>query len=72
MTPTDMILKVFSQDGSGRLAVEGSIKNSGVVMPQRNSQYSKLCKKRLLKSMIKDRYVKNNHLVYNLLPTKIV
>ena len=58
MAPTGLKAKVFSQDGSGRMAIEGFVQHSGNVMPQRNGDYSKLCKKRLLNSMVKDRYVK--------------
>lgn len=57
MMPTGLKAKIFSQDGSGRMAVEGTVKESGNIMPQRNGEYSKLCKQRLIKSMVKDRYV---------------
>ena len=56
--PTGLKAKVFSQDGSGRMAMEGTVQYSGNIMQQRTSDYSKLCKKRLLNSMVKDRYVK--------------
>jgi transcription initiation factor TFIIF subunit beta len=57
--PTPLKLKVFSQDGSGRMAIEGTVTNSCTIMAQRNEQYSKLCKQRLIKSMVKTRYVLN-------------
>ncbi|GLE01970.1 hypothetical protein PINS_up010808 [Pythium insidiosum] len=52
---TPLKLRVFSQDGSGRMAIEGTVKNSCTIMAQRNDQYSKLCKQRLIKSMVKPR-----------------
>ena len=55
LAPTALKLKVFSQDGSGRMAIEGSVSNSCTIMAQRNDQYSKLCKQRLIKSMVKTR-----------------
>lgn len=55
---TPLKLKVFSQDGSGRMAIEGTVKNSCSIMAQRNDQYSKMCKQRLIKSMVKTRYVR--------------
>ncbi|RLN47959.1 hypothetical protein BBJ28_00001685 [Nothophytophthora sp. Chile5] len=48
---TPLKLKVFSLDGSGRMAIEGTVKNSCTIMAQRNDQYSKMCKQRLIKSM---------------------
>ncbi|TMW56969.1 hypothetical protein Poli38472_002894 [Pythium oligandrum] len=52
---TPLKLRVFSQDGSGRMAIEGTVKNSCTIMAQRNDQYSKLLKQRLIKSMVKPR-----------------
>uniref|UniRef100_K3X0Z8 Uncharacterized protein n=1 Tax=Globisporangium ultimum (strain ATCC 200006 / CBS 805.95 / DAOM BR144) TaxID=431595 RepID=K3X0Z8_GLOUD len=54
---TPLKLKVFSQDGSGRMAIEGTVKQSCTIMAQRNDQYSKMCKQRLIKSMVKTRIV---------------
>ncbi|RLN86775.1 hypothetical protein BBJ28_00003155 [Nothophytophthora sp. Chile5] len=54
---TPLKLKVFSLDGSGRMAIEGTVKNSCTIMAQRNDQYSKMCKQRLIKSMVKTRIV---------------
>ena len=56
ISETPLKLKVFSLDGSGRMAVEGTVKNSCTIMAQRNDQYSKMCKQRLIKSMVKTRY----------------
>ena len=50
--------QVFSQDGSGRMAIEGNVVDTGVIMPIRNTEYSTFCKQRLLKHMVKERYVK--------------
>lgn len=59
LNPTGLKASVFSQDGSGRMAIEGVVHTSGSICPERSSgQYSKLCKQRLLKSMVKDRVVK--------------
>ncbi|GMF33876.1 unnamed protein product [Phytophthora fragariaefolia] len=55
ISETPLKLKVFSLDGSGRMAIEGTVKNSCTVMAQRNDQYSKMCKQRLIKSMVKTR-----------------
>lgn len=55
ISETPLKLKVFSLDGSGRMAIEGTVKNSCTVMAQRNDQYSRLCKQRLIKSMVKTR-----------------
>ncbi len=55
VAPTALKLKVFSQDGSGRMAIEGTVNNTCTVMAQRNDQYSKLCRQRLIKSMVKTR-----------------
>nr|CCA13952.1 conserved hypothetical protein [Albugo laibachii Nc14] len=55
--PTPLKLKVFSQDGSGRMAIEGTVSNSCTIIAQRNDQYSKMCKQRLLRSMVKTRIV---------------
>ncbi|KUF75975.1 Transcription initiation factor IIF subunit beta [Phytophthora nicotianae] len=57
ISETPLKLKVFSLDGSGRMAIEGTVKNSCSVMAQRNDQYSKMCKQRLIKSMVKTRIV---------------
>uniref|UniRef100_M4BT53 Uncharacterized protein n=1 Tax=Hyaloperonospora arabidopsidis (strain Emoy2) TaxID=559515 RepID=M4BT53_HYAAE len=57
ISETPLKLKVFSLDGSGRMAVEGTVKNSCTIMAQRNDQYSKMCKQRLIKSMVKTRIV---------------
>ncbi|KAL4115308.1 hypothetical protein PRIC2_013472 [Phytophthora ramorum] len=57
VSETPLKLKVFSLDGSGRMAIEGTVKNSCTVMAQRNDQYSKMCKQRLIKSMVKTRIV---------------
>ncbi|DAZ97085.1 TPA: hypothetical protein N0F65_001269 [Lagenidium giganteum] len=54
---TPLKLKVFSQDGSGRMAIEGTVTNTCTLIAQRNDQYSKLCKQRLIKSMVKTRIV---------------
>ncbi|KAF1328006.1 Transcription initiation factor, partial [Globisporangium splendens] len=54
---TPLKLKVFSQDGSGRMAIEGTVTQSCTIMAQRNDQYSKMCKQRLIKSMVKTRIV---------------
>jgi pantothenate kinase type III len=56
ISETPLKLKVFSLDGSGRMAIEGTVKNSCTVMAQRNDQYSRMLKQRLVKSMIKTRY----------------
>lgn len=53
---TPLKLKVFSLDGSGRMAIEGTVTRSCTIMAQRNDQYSKLCKQRLINSMVKTRY----------------
>lgn len=55
ISETPLKLKVFSLDGSGRMAIEGTVKNSCTVMAQRNDQYSRMLKQRLVKSMIKTR-----------------
>lgn len=55
ISETPLKLKVFSQDGSGRMAIEGTVKNSCTIMAQRNDEYSKMCKQRLIKSMVKTR-----------------
>lgn len=55
ISETPLKLKVFSLDGSGRMAIEGTVKNSCTIMAQRNDQYSRLCKQRLIKSMVKTR-----------------
>ncbi|GAB9468476.1 hypothetical protein Gpo141_00005792 [Globisporangium polare] len=57
ISETPLKLKVFSQDGSGRMAIEGTVKNSCTIMAQRNDEYSKMCKQRLIKSMVKTRIV---------------
>ncbi|CEG37117.1 transcription initiation factor iif subunit beta-like [Plasmopara halstedii] len=57
ISETPLKLKVFSLDGSGRMAIEGTVKNSCTIMALRNDQYSKMCKKRLIKSMVKTRIV---------------
>ncbi|RMX67942.1 hypothetical protein DD238_000570 [Peronospora effusa] len=57
ISETPLKLKVFSLDGSGRMAVEGTVKNSCTIMAQRNDQYNKMCKQRLIKSMVKTRIV---------------
>jgi transcription initiation factor TFIIF subunit beta len=54
---TPLKMRVFSQDGSGRMAMEGTVKNSCTIMAQRNDQYSKVLKQRLIKAMVKPRYV---------------
>lgn len=48
-------LKVFSQDGSGRMAIEGTVKKSCTILAQRNDEYRKFSKQRLIKSMVKTR-----------------
>lgn len=59
ISETPLKLKVFSLDGSGRMAVEGTVKNSCTILAQHNDQYSKMCKQRLIKSMVKTRYRRN-------------
>ncbi|TYZ60797.1 hypothetical protein PybrP1_004632 [[Pythium] brassicae (nom. inval.)] len=57
ISETPLKLKVFSQDGSGRMAIEGTVKNSCTILAQRNDEYRKFSKQRLIKSMVKTRIV---------------
>ncbi|KAI9913350.1 hypothetical protein PsorP6_006689 [Peronosclerospora sorghi] len=57
MSETQLNLKLFSLNGSGRMDIEGAVKNSCNIMARRNDHYSKMCKKRLIKSMVKMRIV---------------
>ncbi|RHY34395.1 hypothetical protein DYB32_000970 [Aphanomyces invadans] len=53
LAPTNLSLKVFSQDGSGRMAIEGKITESCTLMPQPGALYKKQLGDRYIKSMQK-------------------
>ncbi|RHZ30800.1 hypothetical protein DYB37_003803 [Aphanomyces astaci] len=53
LAPSNLSMKVFSQDGSGRMAIEGKITESCTLMPQPGALYKKQLGDRYLKSMQK-------------------
>ncbi|KAF0695359.1 Aste57867_13793 [Aphanomyces stellatus] len=53
LTPSALALKVFSQDGSGRMAIEGKITESCTMMPLPGDLYKKQLGDRYIKSMQK-------------------
>ncbi|EQC39285.1 hypothetical protein SDRG_03488 [Saprolegnia diclina VS20] len=53
LTRSDLGLKVFSQDGSGRMAIEGKVTESCSMMPKPGERYKKQLGVRYVKSMQK-------------------
>ncbi|CAK4107522.1 unnamed protein product [Aphanomyces euteiches] len=53
LAPSALPLKVFSQDGSGRMAIEGKVTESCTLMPQPGALYKKQLGERYIKSMQK-------------------